>query len=71
MEKPTTISPPIYGLMPMDIEGFDSLTELALDLRWSWNHATDEVWRQLDPVLWDLTHHPWDVQKGNEKKVLY
>ena len=20
-----------------------------MDLRWSWNHATDEVWRQLDP----------------------
>ena len=70
MEKPTTISPPIYGLMPMDIEGFDSLTELALDLRWSWNHATDEVWRQLDPVLWDLTHHPWDVlQTVSREKV--
>ena len=23
---------------------------LALDLSWSWNHATDEVWRQLDPI---------------------
>jgi starch phosphorylase len=34
-----------------DVEGFDSLTELALDMRSSWNHATDQVWRQLDPVL--------------------
>ena len=34
---------------------------MALDLRWTWSHASDEVWRQLDPVLWDLTHHPCDV----------
>ena len=53
-----------------DIEGFDTLAELALDMRWSWNHATDEVWRQLDPVLWDLTHHPWDVlQTASREKV--
>ena len=42
-------------------EGFDSLTELALDMRSAWNHATDQVWRQLDPVLWQLTHNPWVV----------
>ncbi|HEU4609365.1 MAG TPA: alpha-glucan family phosphorylase, partial [Chitinophagaceae bacterium] len=34
------------------------LYELAMDLHWSWNHATDKVWRQLDAVLWDLTHNP-------------
>jgi len=37
------------------------LTELALDLRWCWNHATDELWRRLDPELWRLTHNPWVV----------
>ena len=46
---------------PKDVEGFDSLAELALDMRWSWNHAADEVWRQLDPALWELTHNPWVV----------
>ena len=30
-------------------------------MRWSWNHAADEVWRQLDPALWELTHNPWVV----------
>ena len=50
----------IYGL-PTDIEGFDSLLELALDLRWTWNHTSDEVWRNLDPALWDQTHHPCDI----------
>ena len=52
---------PGYGLLPLDVEGFDELAELALDLRSSWNHATDSVWRALDPVLWDLTHNPWGV----------
>jgi starch phosphorylase len=42
-------------------DGFDSLQELALDLRWSWNHGTDEVWRQLDPKLWKLTPHPFTI----------
>jgi starch phosphorylase len=49
---------PVKNEVPTDIEGFDSLAELALDMRWSWNHAADEIWRQLDPVLWELTHHP-------------
>src|SRR5690606_18497622 len=35
--------------------------ELALDMRSSWNHATDKVWRKLDPVLWELTHNPWGL----------
>jgi starch phosphorylase len=37
----------------------DALTEIALNLRWSWNHAADELWSQLDPELWDLTRNPW------------
>jgi starch phosphorylase len=44
-----------------DIDGFDALAELALDMRWSWNHGTDLLWRQLDPVLWGITHNPWVV----------
>lgn len=34
---------------------------LALDLRWSWSHRTDELWRRLDQQLWDRTHNPWAV----------
>ena len=61
MSERTRVSHPIYNLLPTEIEGFDSLAELALDMRWSWNHATDEVWRQLDPELWEITHNPWVV----------
>ena len=61
MSKHARVSHPIYDLLPTDIGGFGSLAELALDLHWSWNHATDEVWRQLDPRLWEITQNPWVV----------
>jgi starch phosphorylase len=61
MNKQTPVSKPIYSPLTANVEGFDSLAELALDLRWSWNHATDEVWRQLDPALWEFTQNPWVV----------
>jgi starch phosphorylase len=61
MSKQTPVSKPIYSLLLTDVEGFDALAELALDMRWSWNHATDEVWRQLDPALWEFTQNPWVV----------
>jgi starch phosphorylase len=51
----------LHTILHSDVAGFDSLAELALDLRWSWNHEADEVWQQLDPELWDLTHNPWVV----------
>ena len=59
MSGPARIIHPKERLLCSDVEGFDSLSELALDMRSSWNHATDQVWRQLDAVLWDLTHNPW------------
>ena len=61
MSKQTRVSHPIYSLLPTEVEGFDSLAELALDMRWSWNHCADEVWRLLDPALWELTQNPWVV----------
>ena len=61
MSKQTRVSHPIYSLLPTEVEGFDSLARLALDMRWSWNHATDGVWRTLDPILWELTQNPWVV----------
>src|SRR5450631_1845033 len=61
MTYQSRVSNPIYGFLPTEIEGFDSLAELALDMRWSWNHATDGVWRTLDPILWHLTQNPWVV----------
>jgi hypothetical protein len=33
------------GLSPAEEEGIALLAELALDLCWSWSHATDALWR--------------------------
>jgi len=47
-----------------------ALTEIALDLRWSWNHAADELWRLLEPELWDLTQNAWVVLQTVSRKRL-
>ena len=64
----------LSSFLPAEVDGFDSLAELALDLRRSWNHDSDEIWRQLDPALWDLIHNPWvvmqTVSRDQFKKVL-
>jgi len=61
MRKPTRVSSPVYTFFPTEVDGFDSLAELALDMHWYWNHSADEVWKQLDPALWELTYNPWVV----------
>lgn len=61
MSKGLPVTKQTASLLPLDIAGFESLAELALDMRWSWNHAADEVWQQIDPQLWELTHNPWVV----------
>jgi starch phosphorylase len=61
MSKPKATRNPAYTFLPADVPGADALLELALDMRWSWNHAADKVWHQLDPALWELTHNPWVV----------
>ena len=61
MSKQTRVFNPIHNFLPMEIEGFDSLAELALDMRWSWNHYADELWRQFDAKLWGITQNPWVI----------
>lgn len=61
---------PLYRSFPTAIDGFDSLSELALDLRSSWNHATDEIWRQLDSELWEIRQNAWVVlQTVSQDKI--
>ena len=61
MDRARRGSSPIHAFYPVEIEGFDALAELALDMIWSWNHSADEVWRELDPDLWEVTENPWVV----------
>ena len=37
------------------------LADLALDLRWTWSHAGDALWRRLDASLWERTRNPWVI----------
>lgn len=61
MSKRKKASNPAYELLPHEIEGFDALAELALDMHWYWNHSADEIWKKLDPILWERTYNPWVV----------
>jgi glycogen phosphorylase len=48
----------------------EALTELALDLRWSFNHSADKLWERIEPELWDLTHNPWVVLQTISRESL-
>lgn len=53
-----------------DLKGYGPLEDLALDLRSTWNHSADAIWKQLDPELWDLTHNPWAVLQTVSREKL-
>lgn len=53
------MSNPTYSTFSSEVRGSDALTQLALDLNWSWNHSADEIWKYLDPELWQLPANPW------------
>jgi starch phosphorylase len=48
----------------------DALTELALNLHWSWSHRADEIWEALDSYLWQTTQNPWVIlQTVSQDKI--
>lgn len=59
MEEKDYFTKPVYYHPAMDVKGFNALANLALDMRWSWNHAADEIWKKIDPDLWEILHNPW------------
>ncbi len=69
-EQATTTGYTVSDLRSDTVDGFDSLVELALDLRWSWNHSTDDIWRKLDSDLWETTQNPWVVLQTVSKEQI-
>jgi starch phosphorylase len=61
---------PKEQILSTDIDGFESLAELALDMRSSWNHGADELWRGLDSALWEMTQNPWAVLQTVSREKL-
>jgi starch phosphorylase len=64
---------PVIG--PHPLLGFltpplDALAELACDLRWSWNHATDALWDALEPTVWQRTRNPVLVLQNASRRRL-
>jgi starch phosphorylase len=50
----------VCGYFPRALpQGIEVLGELALDTRWSWNHEADQLWKTIDPELWEATGNPW------------
>ncbi len=39
-------------------ESLQGLAALSLDLRWSWHHSADDLWRAVDRKLWEATGNP-------------
>jgi len=37
------------------------LVDLALDLRWTWSHEGDDLWRMVSPEAWEATRNPWTL----------
>jgi starch phosphorylase len=50
--------PPSFTSFP---EGFETLADLAFDLRSAWNHRADALWQYLEPATWQETGNPWLV----------
>src|ERR1700728_899223 len=59
------------SILPSATAVSDALTELALDLRWSFNHSADQLWERIDPELWELTHNPWVVLQTVSRERLH
>lgn len=53
-----------------DDRALHALRDLALDMRWSWNHSADGLWQRLNPRIWELTHNPWIVLQSTSKENL-
>ncbi len=47
-----------------------ALEELAFDLRWSWNHASDILWQELDAKTWEATRNPLAILRSASRARL-
>ncbi len=61
----------MFAFLPRALpERLSALTELALNLHWTWNHALDAVWETIDPELWERSHNPWFILQNASRQRL-
>jgi starch phosphorylase len=46
-----------FQVSPMLPARLEALNKLSLNLRWSWDHPTRDLFESLDPDLWEATNH--------------
>jgi len=51
-------------------KGLEGLSDLALDLRWSWSHFSDRLWEYLDADAWDRTGNPYFILESVSQQKL-
>ena len=61
-----------YYVTPCLPARLECLNRLSLNLRWSWHHPTIELFRTLDPDLWEETGHNPRLILGriNQKRLI-
>ena len=64
------MTPQLRFVLPNIPESLQGLIDLALDMRWSWSHASDELWERLAPELWETTHNPWHILQTTSQTEL-
>jgi len=61
----------MFAFLPRTLpEKLSVLTELALNLHWTWNHGLDTLWEIIDPELWERSHNPWVILQNASKQRL-
>ena len=59
------------GLSRSDLtDELAGLADLALDLRWTWSHAGDALWRMINPDVWERTRNPWTLLQDVSRQRL-
>ena len=41
--------------------GLELLADLATDLRWTWSHTGDALWKAVDPQTWEHIENPYVI----------
>ena len=50
--------------------GLEPLVELAFDLRWTWSHGGDALWKTISSQVWEQTKNPYVILQNLTEKRL-
>lgn len=57
--------------LPSELESLARIiAELATDLRWTWSHVGDALWKALDAGIWEQTENPFVVLQSLSRERL-